>query len=72
MRSSSLATAPIVSSIGRQKRSAASILVGRPTKSKGPFRASQEEEKQEQEEGDEEEEEEEGGGEAWGQGNACA
>jgi hypothetical protein len=42
MRSSSLATAPIVSSIARQKRSAASIFPGRPGKSKGPFRASQE------------------------------
>ena len=42
MRSSSLATAPIVSSIGRQKRSAASIFPVRTGKSKGPFRASQE------------------------------
>ena len=42
MRSSSLATASIVSSIGRQKRSAASIFPVRTGKSKGPFRASQE------------------------------
>ena len=42
MRSSSLATASIVSSIGRQKRSAASNFPVRTGKSKGPFRAREE------------------------------